>query len=135
MVFLGALRLIIKMRSNIFLSLYIKSNIWMDLHMCTRKVIEKKQYGEEAEKQFLYNFPKKIYEGLQYQKIYRPSSDYSWKRMSILLLSEPIDLKRSFRICLLLRFFVSTLVDYQSANHDLASTFCLHTKRTCGSTW
>lgn len=36
-----------------------------------------KQYGEEAEKQFLYNFLKKMYEGLQYQKIYRPSSDNS----------------------------------------------------------
>lgn len=36
-----------------------------------------KQYGEEAEKQFLYNFLKKMYEGLQYLNIYRPSSDNS----------------------------------------------------------
>lgn len=31
-----------------------------------------KQYGEEAEKQFLFNFLKKMYEGLQYQKYIDP---------------------------------------------------------------
>lgn len=46
--------------------------------------------------------------------------------MSFLLLSEPHDLKRSVRICLLLSLFVSILVHYQSVSRDLASTFCLN---------
>lgn len=106
----------------------------MDLHMCTftRKGIEKNSMGTRQKNNSFKTFFKKYMKVYNTKKYIDPHQIIR-KRMSLLLLSEPDDLKRSFRICLLLLFSVSTLVDYQSANHDLASTFCLHTRRTCGS--